>query len=197
MTAPYSCLRRLLPLMLILLSPIAANAYKQIDNLVASLEKNSKVTSEIYSEKRHPKTHRVISSSMLFEFKDEKLAQRFIDAFKKERDKSASFRMTNTPGSRIYSITFLIPEEGKNPEMTAEYTLIEQGPKAWTLRVRKSPTRGGGHIFSSSDTEKLDLDRLSFELKELAQKYRLDPNFDVHLDGQIDLSELQRLKPLK
>ncbi len=63
---------------LLLLSPFGLFAQHSIDSAMKALENAKSVTNEVYSERRNPTTKEIESASYLFEFTDNKLADKII-----------------------------------------------------------------------------------------------------------------------
>lgn len=80
---------------LLLLSPFGLFAQHSIDSAMKALENAKSVTNEVYSERRNPTTKEIESASYLFEFTDNKLADKIIDAMRKERSKACAYEMSN------------------------------------------------------------------------------------------------------
>ncbi len=119
-------------LTLILLSPLCVSAQGSIDNVVHSLENSKSVTNEVYSERRDPSSKAVIKSSRVFNFTDNKIASRIIDAIKKERNKASSFQMNNRRSNAIYTIHFV-----NSKGLCSKYTLVQHGQSSWVLAIEK------------------------------------------------------------
>lgn len=129
---------RQIALTLLLLSPLGLLAQQAIDSAMKSLESSKSVTNEIYSERRNPSTKELESASYLFEFSDNKLAEKIIDAMRKERSKASSYEMSNRhSGSVVYTISFENPKD----QSYAKYTLIKRGQSKWMLSVKKSSVK--------------------------------------------------------
>ena len=118
---------------LLLLSPFGLFAQQSIDSAMKALENAKSVTNEVYSERRNPTTKEIESASYLFEFTDNKLADKIIEAMRKERSKACAYEMSNRhSNSLVYSISF----QNANGSFS-KYTLLQRGSSKWMLSVKK------------------------------------------------------------
>ena len=102
-------------------SAIPAMAQGSISKLVNSLE-NNKGCDIVYRENRDPATRKVTYSKRLITFKDKKLAQRFEDAFRKERENSVEYQSNEDKSASVYKIRF-----DDNKGHCSQYTLVIEG----------------------------------------------------------------------
>lgn len=128
---------RLIALSLILFSNLGLFAQQSIESAMKSLENSKSVTNEVYNERRNPVTKAVVSSNRLYEFSDDKLANKLIDAIRKERGNAASFQMNSRNPKAAYNITF----EKKDGSAYSKYTLVQQGDGMWVFSVIKSTAK--------------------------------------------------------
>lgn len=125
---------RYISLIVVMLTSLGAAAQSSIDAAIAALQKSKSVTDEIFSERRDPNTRAVIRSSRMFNFDDDKMAEKIKGAMKKERSKAVAFQMKTTSGQEVYSISF-----EDNKKMFTKYVLIRQKHRGgWILSVDKS-----------------------------------------------------------
>lgn len=128
---------RLIALSFILFSNLGLFAQQSIESAMKSLENSKSVTNEVYNERRNPVTKAVVSSNRLYEFSDDKLANKLIDAIRKERGNAASFQMNSRNPKAAYNITF----EKKDGSAYSKYTLVQQGDGMWVFSVIKSTAK--------------------------------------------------------
>lgn len=128
--------RHIAILLLILISSLGAAAQQSVESAIKSLENSKSVTNEIYSEKRNPLDKSIIRSDRMFEFTDSKIANKIIEAIRKERNKASEFQMNNASGRAVYTITF---DNGKGPY--SKYSLFQNG-SGWTLAIVKGSRSG-------------------------------------------------------
>lgn len=137
---------RLTALSILLLSSLGAMAQQAIDSAMKSLEKSKSVTNEVYSERRDPDTKAVVSSNRLYEFTDDALANKLIEAIRKERGNASSFQMNNRNPNSGYAITF----ESKDGRSYSKYALVQNG-ELWVFSVVKSTARSSSSKKRSKD----------------------------------------------
>lgn len=137
---------RLTALSILLLSSLGAMAQQAIDSAMKSLEKSKSVTNEVYSERRDPDTKAVVSSNRLYEFTDDALANKIIEAIRKERGNASSFQMNNRNPNSGYAITF----ESKDGRSYSKYALVQNG-ELWVFSVVKSTARSSSSKKRSKD----------------------------------------------
>jgi len=113
-----------------LLASISASAQSSIEKIIEPLKDGDKGTSVAYREKRNPQTHAIVESSIFINFTDNKLANKIIEAFKKERVKSIDYSAYNEKQGQTYRIKFL-DKDGTS----SEYGLYQEKSR-WTLTVR-------------------------------------------------------------
>lgn len=128
---------RLIALSFILFSNLGLFAQQSIESAMKALENSKSVTNEVYNERRNPVTKAVVSSNRLYEFSDDKLANKLIDAIRKERGNAASFQMNSRNPKAAYNITF----EKKDGSAYSKYTLVQQGDGMWVFSVIKSTAK--------------------------------------------------------
>ncbi|MDE6859233.1 MAG: DUF5024 domain-containing protein [Duncaniella sp.] len=137
-------------LLTLCLSLISAAGYAQssIDKIVESLENDKNVQEIMYSEQRAPGTRKLIKSSRLIQFSSEKILNKLISAFKKEREKATSYTVSNTNKGSVYSIRF---NNGKGE--TAKYDLYQENNNRWMLSISiiNSSARGKTKVTHSTD----------------------------------------------
>lgn len=126
-------LLRYLSLMLLLLSPLGVLAQGAIDAAIATLEKSKSVTNVVFSERRDPSSKAVIRSNQMFNFDNDKIAEKIIEAIKKERSKAVAFQMNTSRGEEVYTASF---EDSSH--MFIKYVLIHNPRGGWVLSVDKS-----------------------------------------------------------
>lgn len=124
--------RHILTILLAIVSVLGAAAQQSVESAIKSLENSKSVTNEVYSEKRNPSNKAIVRSDRMFEFTDNKIASKIIEAIRKERSKAAAFQMNTAAGQAVYTITF---DNGKGPY--AKYSLIQNG-SGWVLAIVKS-----------------------------------------------------------
>ena len=123
---------------ILLLSPLGAAAQSILESVMKDVEKSKSLTNEVYSERRNPDTKTLEKASYAFEFTDNKLADKLIDAIRRERDHASSYELVNRHNQSrnvVYTITF------DTPKAYAQYTLIQRGESKWMLTVTKSGPR--------------------------------------------------------
>lgn len=91
---------------LLCLTAIGAAAQQAVESAVKTLINSKSITNEIYSERRNPKTKAIVRSDRVFNFTDNKIASKIVEAIRKERDKASAFQMNSRPGNAIYKIVF-------------------------------------------------------------------------------------------
>lgn len=123
-------IRNLALILCLSLSSVAAFAQESIDRIVESLENDKNVQEVMYSEQRDPRTHKLVKSSRLIQFSNEKILNKLIAAFKKEREKAISYQVSNSPTTSVYSLRF---DDGKGK--TAKYDLYQESGNRWMLSV--------------------------------------------------------------
>lgn len=112
-----------------IVSPMAISAQKSLDSIVKTLEDSKKVTNQVYSECRSSENSNEITSiNYIFEFEDEKIAEKIIQAIQTEKSQSKSYSVNKTNRKVIYNIQF------KN----ADYTLIQKSDSSWMFMVNKT-----------------------------------------------------------
>lgn len=127
-------------LLLAILTTVAASAQSSIEKIIEPLKDGDKGYSVVYREKRSPKTRAVIESSLYLDFSDDKLANRVIEAFKKERTNSVDYSAYEDRRGKTYKIKFM-DKYGS----TAEYAIFKDGSK-WTITVKtisRDPAKTG------------------------------------------------------
>lgn len=128
---------RLIALSFILCSNLGLSAQQSIESAMKALENSKSVTNGVYNERRNPTTKAVVSSNRLYEFSDDKIANKLIDAIRKERGNAASFQMNSRNPKAAYNITF----EKKDGSAYSKYTLVQQGDGMWVFSVIKSTAK--------------------------------------------------------
>lgn len=152
-------------LFVLLLSPLATFAQQSIDSAVKALESSKSVTNEVYSERRSPKSREILRSDRVFNFTDAKIAEKIIEAIRKERNKASAFKMNTTKGRAVYTITFNNP---KGPY--AKYTLMQRG-NTWIMSVIKGSSKS--RDFDDDSSMLIDLDGCD---SDVAYEFQ-DPDF--------------------
>lgn len=198
----------------ILLSlPSGMSAQQAIESIIKSLETSNSVTNQVYSERRDEKDSKIKKSNCMFEFNDDKIAEKLIAAIQKDREKASSYNVTKQTEKVVYSISFV------NGGMYSKYTLIQRGKSKWMLTANKSPIRkddnGGKATRKNSRRKSSAKDRSEFNSIQRLQDF--DPqnspltfnddfkivfNGDtINLSGQneysyIDTEKLKKLEQL-
>lgn len=111
----------IIAILLSLASAILSAAQSSISKLVNSIE-DSKGCDVIYRENRDPATRKVTYSKRLITFKNKKLAQRFEEAFRKERENSVEYQSNEDKSASVYKIRF-----DDNKGHCSQYTLVIEG----------------------------------------------------------------------
>lgn len=163
---------RLTALSILLLSSLSVVAQQAIDSAMKALEKSKSVTNEVYSERRDPESKTVVSSNRLYEFTDNALANKLIDAIRKERGNASSFQMNNRNPNAGYAITF----ESKDGRSYAKYALVQKG-ELWVFSVIKSTVR-------VNSSKKRGKDR---------SEYHEIPGVSLSFDGDLDRLDMALL----
>lgn len=163
---------RLTALSILLLSSLSVVAQQAIDSAMKALEKSKSVTNEVYSERRDPDSKTVVSSNRLYEFTDNALANKLIDAIRKERGNASSFQMNNRNPNAGYAITF----ESKDGRSYAKYALVQKG-ELWVFSVIKSTVR-------VNSSKKRGKDR---------SEYHEIPGVSLSFDGDLDRLDMALL----
>lgn len=160
-----------------MLSPLFAAAQSSIDNVVSSLEKSKSVTNEVFSERRDPTTRAVIKSNRVFNFNNDKLAAKIMEAMRKERSKAVGFQMNTRKGLTLYTISF---EDSKG--LCSKYILMQQGQNEWIMSIEKTKyTAPGNRKGGKNDRSDLQmLDSLDLQLD-----YLLDDELFQALGGEL------------
>lgn len=171
--------RHIAILLLILFTSLGAAAQQSVESAIKSLENSKSVTNEVYSEKRNPSDKSIIRSDRMFDFTDQKIANKIIEAIRKERNKASAFQMNTRAGNAVYTITF---DNGKGPY--AKYTLMQRGD-SWMLAIVKASAKARKYKDSSFLQVPADafkslhcLDNLGNELESLKQLEQLDGVFN-------------------
>lgn len=139
-------------LLLAIMTTAAASAQSSIEKIIEPLKDGDKGYSVVYREKRSPKTRAVIESSLYLDFSDDKLANRVIEAFKKERSNSVDYSAYEDRRSKTYKIKFM-DKYGS----TAEYAIFKEGSK-WTITVKTvchDPAKTGKKKVTTHPTKKV------------------------------------------
>ncbi len=141
-------IRNLLLTLCLTLISAAGYAQSSIDKIVESLENEKNVQEIMYSEQRDPGTRKLIKSSRLIQFSNQKILNKLISAFKKEREKATSYTVSNTNKGSVYSIRF---NNGKGE--TAKYDLYQEKDNRWMLSISiiNSSARGKTKVSHSTD----------------------------------------------
>lgn len=124
---------RTIAIAILLSLPSVMSAQQAIESIIKSLETSKSVTNQIYSERRDDKDGKIKKSSCMFEFNDDKIAEKLIEAIKNNREKASSYNVTKRTAKVVYSISFI------NDGMFSKYTLIQCGKSKWMLTANKSP----------------------------------------------------------
>ncbi|WP_297066989.1 hypothetical protein [uncultured Duncaniella sp.] len=164
---------------LLLLSPFGLFAQQSIDSAMKALENAKSVTNEVYSERRNPSTKEIESASYLFEFTDNKLADKIIEAMRKERSKACAYEMSNRhSNSMVYSISF---QDSKGS--FSKYTLLQRGSSKWMLSVKKGTAKSSSKS-SKSKSSKARTDIIGID-DDLLEIYGINPSISdyAHTDG--------------
>lgn len=133
---------RILTIFALLLATLAGAAQQNLNRAIAEAEKNPKTTYVVYSEKRHPDTHKVYKSSKVMIVAPD-MANKIRKAFDKDREKSTGFEMFDQ--GLGYQMTFT----GKNER--SQYVLIRQQDGQWVLTVEQTPVARPGRRNSSTE----------------------------------------------
>lgn len=151
----------------ILISAVPSFAQAKIDKLVAKLENNPQVD-VTYTERRDPKTRRMIKQSTILNGSDRKTAEALWKAFEEERPHSVSVTKSR---DKSFIIKFI------SNDMVSSYVLSISG--SWSLVISKRPIKDDENDdYSLNDFDFSDFNDFAFEMPEL--------NFD-------DLSALESL----
>ncbi len=156
----------ILSLLVILMLPAIARAQSSLEKITQTVEDNPKCETSIYREKRDPETRKVISSELVVYLSDEKLVNRIIEAFRKERHNAISYSVDNSTGrqgTRFYQIEF----ESKKGEWSSYSIIYYEYHKKWIYSVKtsiygnpenqtrtKNRTKSRGRKLQSSCTER-------------------------------------------
>lgn len=144
---------RRIAIAILLLSPLGAAAQQSIDSAMKAIENSKSLTNEVYSERRNPESGAIEKASYAFEFTDNKLAEKLIDAIRRERERASSYELVNRHNQSknvIYTITF------DTPKSYAQYTLIQRGESKWMLTVTKSSPKSATKSSTKSRTRSKD-----------------------------------------
>lgn len=126
-----STLRSILAAFFIVFSAsFSASAQSSIEKIIEPLKDGDKGSSVVYREKRNPQTRAIVESSLFLTFNDNKLANKIIEAIKKERPNSVDYSAYNEKRGKTYRIKF-VDKEGAS----SEYGLYQEGAK-WSLTVK-------------------------------------------------------------
>lgn len=154
-------------------SAIPAFAQEKIDKLVSKIENNPDV-SVTYTEKRNPKTRKMIKQSTILSGADKKTAESLWRVFEEERQNSVSVTKQR---NKSFVMKFI-----KN-NMVSSYILSIDG--SWSLVISKRPVEDDDmDDYSFNVLDFSGFDDLAFEM----------PGFN--LDGLNSLSELDGLNRL-
>ncbi len=123
-------LRNILITVCLMMAPTIALAQSSIDKIVDSLEDDKNVQEVMYTEQRDPSSRKIVKSSRIIQFTNDKIAAKLISAFKKEREKAISYKANNNPSNTVYELSF---NDGKG--FIAKYTLVQQRGSSWVLSV--------------------------------------------------------------
>ena len=115
---------------IVILASFSASAQSSIEKIIEPLEDGDKGASVVYREKRNPQTRAIVESSLFLTFTDNKLANKIIEAIKKERTNSVDYSAYNEKRGKTYRIKFVDKDGG-----TSEYGLYQEGSK-WSLTVK-------------------------------------------------------------
>lgn len=131
-------------IILSLTAPLASQAQSKLDEVIDQIEsgQNCEV---MYRETRDPVTRKVTRSTRLITFTDKNLAQRLINAFKKERENTVNYSVNEHRKSTIYRAEF-----NDTKSIKAEYSLIRDEKNNYTLSVKienviKGIKKSGSH----------------------------------------------------
>lgn len=122
-------MRHIFLFILLSLVSIGASAQSNIERAVAKIEKQKATEYVAYSEKRNPRSHKVVSASKVLVISAAQ-AKEFIAALDKDRQKATSYQMSK---GRVYEVTFTGDEYSC-------YTLILQRNGKWMLTVEQRVT---------------------------------------------------------
>ncbi len=144
-------IRNLLLTLCVMLVSATGFAQSSINKVVESLENDKNAQEIMYTEQRDPRTHKIIKSSRLIQISNEKILNKLIAAFKKDREKAVSYTSSVNPNKSIYSIRF---EERRG--YTAKYDLFQENGNRWMLSISiinrqnyKLDNLGTSHISTS------------------------------------------------
>lgn len=121
-------------LIAILLSlPLLGGAQKRLVSLANDLPTQKNVEELIFSERRDPKTRRVIESARIFRITNTAVVKRLIQTFKQEREHATAYQanLTSAEGS-TYCIEFIDTDKNE----LSRYTLIQDQPSVWTFHIQ-------------------------------------------------------------
>lgn len=107
------------------LTALCASAQSNINRAIAQIEKSKTTQYVAYSENRDPESHALLKSSKVLVINAAN-ANKFIEAFNRDREKATSVQMTQ---NRVFEARFT---DGKKRSC---YTLIKQRDGSWLLTV--------------------------------------------------------------
>lgn len=136
---------RIIILAILLLPNLVASAQQSIDSAMKALENSKSVINEVYDERRNPSTKAIVSSNRLYEFTDDKIANKLIEAIRKERSNATTFRMSRD----VYNIEF----EKKDGSAYSKYTLVRRNDGTWMFSVVKSTAKSSSSKKNRSHIE--------------------------------------------
>lgn len=117
-------------LLIALAAAIPAAAQNSLDKIIEPLKDGENGSSVMYREKRTPDTHALVESALYIEFSETKLANKIIEAMKKERQNAVSYSAYEDKRNKNYKIEFSNKDGYK-----AEYSLYYINSK-YTLNVK-------------------------------------------------------------
>lgn len=152
----------------ILLSlPSGMSAQQAIESVIKRLETSKSVTNQVYSERRDNKNGKIKTSNCMFEFNDDKIAEKLIEAIKKDREKASSYNVTKQAERVSYSISFV------NDGMYSKYTLFQCNKPKWMLTTKKSPINVEKATRKNSRRKSSAKDRSEFNSVQRLQDFDL------------------------
>lgn len=122
----------ILIIMLALLAPCAAMSQSTLVKLTDSLEDAKNVKGVIYQEKRSRTNHSISECKRTFTFTDTSIANRIIQAFKKERHNSVGYEVKQLDDNTFYGIYF---NDGRQK---TRFILLKTGSQ-WTYLYEVIP----------------------------------------------------------
>ena len=115
-------IRFIIALLFCAASTVTASAQTRIKNMIKEI-KNKHESEIIFSQKRDPKTRKIVSQSFFFESSDKSLYKRMLKAFREDSEESLTYSQA---GSKVITMQFI--ENGR----MVNYSLIVD-VKKWII----------------------------------------------------------------